>query len=215
VINGIITWRRAEGNALATDCQAGVRTGDMQIVTATPDHYAAIADLNRAAFGRDAEEALIACLRNDALVLVERVAIEAGEPVGHILFTRLGVEIEGRAVSSAALAPMAVRPDRQRQGIGSRLVQDGLAELRSRSCEAVIVLGHPGFYPRFGFSAALAEKLDAPFSGGAFMALELMPRALDGHAGSVTYPAAFGIGKPAPREAPTINPRSRESPIIT
>jgi putative acetyltransferase len=127
------------------------------------------------------------------LVLVERVALDAGEIVGHILFSRLGVEIEGRVVRAAALAPMAVSPDRQRQGIGSRLVQDGLAELRSIGCEAVIVLGHPGYYPRFGFSAALAEKLAAPFRGEAFMALELMPGALDGHAGSVTYPDAFGI----------------------
>ena len=164
----------------------------MQIVMAIPDCYAAIADLNRAAFGSDAEGALIAQLRDDGLVLVERVALDAGELVGHILFSRLDVEIEGRAVRSAALAPMAVRPDRQRHGIGSRLVQDGLAELRRIGCEAVIVLGHPGYYPRFG-SSALAEKFDAPFRGEAFMALALMPGALDGHAGSVTYPDAFRI----------------------
>ena len=148
-----------------------------QIVTVTPDRYAAIADLNHATFGSDAEGALIARLRDDGLVLVERAALDADELVGHILFSRLKVEIEGRAVRSAALAPMAVRPDRQRQGIGSRLVQDGLAELRPIGCEAVIVLGHPGYYPRFGFSAALAEKLDAPFRGEAFMVLELTPGA--------------------------------------
>jgi len=116
----------------------------MEIVTATPDRYAAIADLNRTAFGSDAEGALIARLRDEGLVLVERVALDADGLVGHILFSRLDVEIDGRKVSSAALAPMAVRPDRHRQGIGSRLVQDGLAELRSVGCEAVIVLGHPG-----------------------------------------------------------------------
>jgi putative acetyltransferase len=165
----------------------------MQIVTVTPDRYAAIADLNHTVFGSDAEGALIARLRDDRLVLVERVALDASELVGHILFSRLKVEIEGRAVRSAALAPMAVRPDRQRQGIGSRLVQDGLAELRPIGCEAVIVLGHPGYYPRFGFSAALAEKLDAPFRGEAFMGLELTPGVLGGYAGSVTYPDAFGI----------------------
>jgi putative acetyltransferase len=64
---------------------------------------------------------------------------------------------------------MAVRPDRQRQGIGSRLVQNGLAELRSIGCQAVIVLGHPGYYPRFGFSAALVEKFAAPFRGKALL----------------------------------------------
>jgi putative acetyltransferase len=113
---------------------------------------------------------------------------------GHILFSRLGVENEG-AVRAAALAPMAVRPDRQRQGIGSRLVQDTLAELRSIGCQAVIVLGHPGYYPRFRFSATLAEKFAAPFRGKAFMALELMPGTLVGHAGSVIYPDAFGIAQ--------------------
>jgi putative acetyltransferase len=166
-----------------------------QIVMATPDRYAAVADLNRAAFGSDAEGTLIGQLRDDGLVLVERVALDAGEVVGHILFSRLGVEIEGRAIRAAALAPMAVRPDRQRQGIGSRLVLDGLAELRSICCQAVIVLGHPGYYPRFGFSATLAEKFAAPFRGKAFMALELMPGTLFGHAGSVIYPDAFGIAQ--------------------
>jgi putative acetyltransferase len=167
----------------------------MDIVAATPHHYAAIADLNRAAFGGDAEGALVARLRDHRLVLVERVALDADELVGHILFSSLHVEIDGRTVASAALAPMAVRPDRHRQGIGSRLVQDGLAELRAVGCEAAIVLGHPGYYPRFGFSAALAEKLNAPFRGEAFMALALMPGALDGHAGSVTYPDAFRIAR--------------------
>jgi putative acetyltransferase len=165
----------------------------MAIVTATPDRYAAIADLNRSAFGSDAEGAVIARLRDDGLVLVERVAIDADGLVGHILFSRINVEIDGRTVSSAALAPIAVRPERHRQGIGSRLARRGLAELRSLGCEAVIVLGHPGYYPRFGFSAALAAKLKAPFRGEAFLALALMPGVLEGHAGSVTYPDAFRI----------------------
>src|SRR5215469_18213652 len=141
----------------------------MQIVTATPGRYPAIAELNHGAFGSDGEGTLIARLRHDGLVLVERVALVAGELVGHILFSRLALEIDGRGVRSAALAPMAVRPDRQRQGIGSCLVQDGLAELRPIGCEAVIVLGHPTYYPRFGFSPAFAEKLNAPFRGEAFM----------------------------------------------
>jgi putative acetyltransferase len=165
----------------------------MEIVMATPDRYTAIADLNRTAFGSDAEGALITRLRDDGLVLVERVALDADGLVGHILFSRLEVEIDGSTVRSAALAPLAVRPDRHRQGTGSRLVQDGLAELRCVGCEAVIVLGHPGYYSRFGFSATLAAKLNAPFRGEAFMALALMAGALDGHAGSVTYPDAFRI----------------------
>ncbi|WP_424363739.1 GNAT family N-acetyltransferase [Methylocystis parvus] len=91
---------------------------------------------------------------------------------------------------------MAVRPDRQREGIGSSLVRDGLAALRSQGCEAVIVLGHPSYYPRFGFSAAMAEKLTAPFSGEAFMALELAPGILAGRARLVIYPDVFGAAAP-------------------
>jgi len=88
---------------------------------------------------------------------------------------------------------MAVRPDRQGRGIGTRLVAEGLPILRERGRTAVIVLGHVRYYPRFGFSAELARKLVSPFPGEAFMALELVPGALSGHVGSVRYPAAFGI----------------------
>jgi hypothetical protein len=88
----------------------------LQIVTATPDRYTAITKLNRAAFGSDAEGALVIRLRDDGLVLAERIAFDVGEIVGHILFSRLGVEIEGRAVRATALAPMAVHPDRSAPG---------------------------------------------------------------------------------------------------
>jgi putative acetyltransferase len=92
-----------------------------------------------------------------------------------------------------SLVPLAVRPDRQGRGIGSRLVAAGLALLRERGWAAVVVLGHARYYPRFGFSAELARKLASPFPGEAFMALELVPGALAGGAGSVGYPAAFGV----------------------
>jgi len=72
-------------------------------------------------------------------------------------------------------------------------VRHGLERLREASRAAVIVLGHPGYYPRFGFSAALAAKLRTPFPGEAFMALELVPGALAGQAGHVRYPPAFGL----------------------
>src|SRR5882757_8298422 len=85
------------------------------------------------------------------------------------------------------------RPDRRRRGIGSALVRGGLDLARARDWRAVIVLGHQGYYPRFGFSAALAHPLKAPFSGDAFMALELAPGALQGEEGRVTYPPAFGV----------------------
>jgi putative acetyltransferase len=96
-------------------------------------------------------------------------------------------------VRTLALAPMAVQPHRQRHGIGSALVRAGLQRARERGWQAVIVLGHHDYYPRFGFSAALAQPLEAPFSGASFMALELDPGALQGSAGRVVYPPPFGI----------------------
>ena len=149
----------------------------------------AIRRLNDDAFGGPSESRLIEDLR----AAVELVAVENGDIVGHILFSVLATTIDRQAVPALALAPMAVRPDRQRQGIGSVLVHAGLRLARERDWRAVIVLGHKEYYPRFGFSAALARPLEAPFSGDAFMALELEPGALRGEKGRVTYPPAFGV----------------------
>jgi putative acetyltransferase len=88
---------------------------------------------------------------------------------------------------------VAVCPDHQRKGIGSRLIQRGLELIRERGEEIVIVAGHPEYYPRFGFSAEKAAPLQSPFPSEAFMAMELRPGALQGMRGSVVYPPAFGI----------------------
>jgi putative acetyltransferase len=153
---------------------------------------AGIREVNRLAFGGDEEVRLVDRLRADGEVIVSLVAVDGGEVVGHALFTRLPVEGAGEVVQAAALAPVAVRPGRQRQGIGSALIMRGLELCHDRGCAAVIVLGHPEYYPRFGFTAELARHLSAPFSGPAFMALELSPGSLSG-GGTVRYPAAFGI----------------------
>lgn len=135
---------------------------------------------------------LVEALRLDRHAAVELVAIERDAIVGHILFSHLDVTVDGRIVSTLSLAPMTVRPDRQRRGVGSALVRHGLDQARSLGWQAVIVLGHPDYYPRFGFAAELARKLAAPFSGDAFMALELTPGALRGTGGRIVYPPAFG-----------------------
>jgi len=163
----------------------------------TPDDIEAIAALNRAAFGGEDEVEIIDRLRRDRLFALSLVERDAGAVVGHILFSDLDVAVDGRAVRAVSLAPMAVMPARQRQAVGSRLVREGLGVLKNRGYEAVIVVGHPDYYPRFGFSAALAAKLAAPFSGAAFMALELKPGALAGASGAVRYPRAFRIDEPA------------------
>src|SRR5829696_3602658 len=121
-----------------------------------PTDIDATAELNRAAFGGDYEADLIARLRADGLVIASLVAQVRAKIVGHILFSMLPTEMDGRTIRAAALAPMAVQPDLQNQGIGSKLLEEGLKAVRKRGFEAVIVLGHPAYYPRFGFSADLA-----------------------------------------------------------
>ena len=91
-----------------------------------------------------------------------------------------------------ALAPMAVVPELQRRGIGSALVREGLRTCVERGHRIVVVVGHPDFYPRFGFSAGLAGRLKSPFSGPACMALELVPDAMESVEGEVVYPPPFG-----------------------
>jgi len=109
-----------------------------------------------------------------------------------ILFSRLPIVTEGGTVDALSLAPMAVLPSHQRQGVGSRLVEAGLETCRENGHKIVVVLGHPDFYPRFGFSADLAQPLESPFGGGeAWMAMELVPGALAGVEGRVEYPAPF------------------------
>jgi putative acetyltransferase len=153
----------------------------------------AIAALNRVAFSGEDEVGIIEHLRRDGLVAVELVAEQGGSIIGHILLSWLPTMLDGRAVKALALAPMAVQPGLQKQGIGGRLIVAALDEARGAGAQAVIVLGHPDYYPRFGFSAALTRNLASPFSGEAFMALELVPGALAGKKGSVSYPTAFGL----------------------
>jgi putative acetyltransferase len=146
------------------------------------------------AFGGTYESRLVARLRQAGFVAVALVAEEGGQLVGHIVMSRLPAQLDGRSVRALALAPMAVRPDRQRRGAGSRLLTAALERARASDADAIFVLGHPAYYSRFGFSARLAAKIAAPFAGPNFMALELVPGALTGVAGAVAYPAAFDRG---------------------
>jgi putative acetyltransferase len=90
-------------------------------------------------------------LRTEGVVLVSLVAAIPDRIVGHFLFSRMSIETTGGSVSAAALAPMAVLPERQCRGIGGQLILHGLNLLRGRSEQIVIVVGHPDYYPRFGF----------------------------------------------------------------
>jgi putative acetyltransferase len=88
---------------------------------------------------------------------------------------------------------MAVTPGRQRLGLGARLVEAAIQAARTQVADIIVVLGHPAFYPRFGFSADRAKRIAGPFSGEAFMVLELSQRILDQHPATITYPPAFGL----------------------
>ena len=153
----------------------------------------AIRHVHRVAFDGSTEASLVDRLRDDRLVVVSLVAVEDGQIVGHILFSRLPIHTSTVVIPAVALAPMGVIPDRQRQGIGSALVREGLRACRAAGERIVIVLGHPEYYPRFGFSSALASRLRNPFNRSAFMALELESGALAGVLGDVRYPPAFDL----------------------
>lgn len=157
-----------------------------------PADAGAVRRVNEAAFGRPGEADLVDALRRDAAGLVSLVAEEGGEVVGHVLFSPAAVEgADGLRV--AALAPMAVLPGRQGGGVGSRLVRAGLEACRAGGYAAVAVLGHPAYYPRFGFEAASrwGIRCEFPAPDEAFMALELVPGALDGRSGVLRYAPAF------------------------
>jgi putative acetyltransferase len=165
---------------------------DVVIRPETATDRDAIRHVNRLAFGQDAEGRLVDALRDGGHVRLSLVAETAGRVVGHILFSDLPVITRAGTVPALALAPMAVLPDFQNQGIGSALVRRGLEMCRQQGHRIVVVLGHPHFYPRFGFSPKLAAPLESPFSGGdSFMAVELVPGALEGVTGRVQYPPPF------------------------
>ncbi|MEI8196560.1 MAG: N-acetyltransferase [Phycisphaerae bacterium] len=153
--------------------------------------YSAISEVNRLAFGQDAEGELVLALRNGGFVRLSLVAQDQGRIIGHILFSRLPILTKQGVVEALSLAPMAVCPTHQRRGIGTTLVQEGLRICRDQGHRIVIVLGHPKFYPRFGFSAALAQRITAPYSGPAWMALELVSGVMNNLTGKADYPPPF------------------------
>jgi putative acetyltransferase len=158
------------------------------------DDVAHIHELNRAVFGSPAEALLVDALREQDPTSVSLVADVDGAVVGHILFSRVAIE-GAKELRVMALAPMAVPQERQRQGVGTALVNEGLAECRRLGVCAVFVLGHRTYYPRFGFTPALQFDIRCEFDvpQDAFFAIELVTDALKNTKGVVRYPAAFRL----------------------
>lgn len=159
-----------------------------------PRDWPAVHSVHAAAFGTSAEADLVAALRADADPVVSLVAEHDGAVVGHIMFSP--VTLPGHDLKIMGLAPVAVAPSRQRQGIGSALVRAGLERCRALGYGAVVVLGHPEYYPRFGFVPSVRFGIRSAYDvpDDVFMALELRAGYLQGAAGVIRYHDAFGRG---------------------
>ena len=153
----------------------------------------AVRRVNELAFDGAGEANLVDALRENEPAHVSLVAEEDGRVVGHIFFSPVTVESGGESFEAVGLAPMAVLPEFQNRGVGSQLVRRGLEECARRGHEVVFVLGHPEFYPRFGFTPAKAQGLacEYPVPDDVFMVLELRPGALRGRKGLVKYRPEF------------------------
>jgi putative acetyltransferase len=158
-----------------------------------PDDLRAIRHVNEQAFGSPAEANLVDALRAHGKMLLSLVAVIDDLVVGHILFSPVTIESAAGTWPAVGLGPVAVLPARQRHGIGSLLVTTGLAECRQAGHAGVVVLGHPTYYPRFGFRPASWYGIDSDYAvpDDVFMALELQEGAFRGHAGRVKYQPEF------------------------
>ena len=159
-----------------------------------PGDIPGIHRVNELAFGQPAEAKLVDVLRQNGKALLSLVAVEGDQIAGHILFSPVKIEPEGEPLSAAGLAPLAVLPELQNQGIGSSLVEAGIDEFRRAGYDCVIVLGHAHYYPRFGFVPAstfnLKSEYDVP--DDIFMVLELRKGSLSGRTGMFKYQPEFG-----------------------
>ena len=158
-----------------------------------PEDVEEIRQINRKAFGAEAEANLVDALRISGIPCISLVAEEGNSLIGHILFSPVTLDGDTAGVALTGLAPMAVLPDWQNKGVGSMLVEEGLRFCRQAGYAAVVVLGHPEFYPRFGFVPSeyfgITCEYDVPAE--AFMMLELHDGALEGCSGIIRFHRAF------------------------
>ncbi len=156
------------------------------------DDIQSVHNLNTLAFETDAEADLVDVLRENARPVISLVAVDGDALVGHIMFAP--VELSSNpSLKIMGLAPIAVMPDRQRCGIGSALASEGLDRCSRTGAGAVVVLGHPAYYPRFGFAPASTMNIDCEYDvpDEVFMVIELVAGHLSGTSGTIKYHTAF------------------------
>ncbi|WP_417675458.1 GNAT family N-acetyltransferase [Roseibium sp.] len=155
---------------------AEIDASTLTVRSVEPADEAVVKALVTAAFNQETEARLVHTLRHCGALVLEQVAVTPeGKVVGHVAYSRVtpaGVG-PGQDLSIVCLAPVSVWPELQRQGIGSALIRASLDTMKEKGEDLVLVLGHPTYYPRFGFDAELAKKVQAPYAGAAFMACAL------------------------------------------
>jgi putative acetyltransferase len=174
---------------------------DLVVREENPDDIEAIRRINRLAFERDVEAGIVDALREAGAVTLSMVACQvdpatgAEEVIGHALYSPIIIEGANESCSAVGLGPLAVLPDYQRQGVGTFLMEVSLEILRRAGHPAVILVGHPNYYPRFGFLPAEEWGLSVAFEvpPGVFQAIELQPGALAGVAGTIRFRPEFVV----------------------
>ncbi len=154
----------------------------MKIREERPEDIEEIRALNFVSFGRSQEGALVDALRSNGGVSLSLVAMLGERVAGHALYSPVSIPRGKEKMIGAGLGPMAVLPELQRRGIGSQLIRAGNDTLRTRGCPFVVVLGHPEYYPRFGFCPASANGIRCGWRvpDNAFMILSLDPSKISG-----------------------------------
>jgi putative acetyltransferase len=162
----------------------------MNIRFEQPNDIEQIKNVYLIAFETDTEANLVDALRNAGVELISLVAEKNGEIIGHILFSP--VTLDGHA-KIIGLAPMAVLPNWQRKGIGSKLINEGMKACQKAGYEAVVVLGHPNYYPRFGFEPSVNFRIKSEYDvpPEVFMVKQLKKGALKDKTGTVKYHQIF------------------------
>lgn len=158
-----------------------------------PEDIAAIHRVNHLAFGQEAEAELVNRLRANNKVTLSLVAVSDDQVVGHILFSPVTIENGNESFPAIGLAPVAVLPAWQNRGVGSQLVRAGLDECRRADHKCVVVLGHPEYYPRFGFVPASRYGVGCEYNVAdeKFMLIELQAGSLQGRKGIAKYQPEF------------------------